>query len=300
MQDRNHEGKALFEKIDLKEFAKNNEQYYSGAQHKTNTINLLAVQIDYLTAYFDFLFGREKNFELARRISKRYAKFPIVSWRLMFFDIAEQLREYDGEEEEEEFKDKDAKMRAAKQAKQDKKEPKLAAKIEGDELQLETSNVAQVTLKFYFVELEVLFSRQPFLGSSSNMREFSFVQPALVKTNPVLNRGNDAVKTNIKLPSELSRKDLVVEVSSEGGTAGGEQCVFVTYFSTSLKVNIVESYGELKVTDKKGVPLPGVYIKVFVRVSGTTYPQFFKDGYSDIRGKFDYAEFSGDSSLGSV
>ena len=50
-----------------------------------------------------------ENFPEARRISKRYARFPIVSWRLMFFDIAEQLREFDGEEEEEEFKDKDQK-----------------------------------------------------------------------------------------------------------------------------------------------------------------------------------------------
>ena len=203
----------------------------------------------------------------------------------MFFDIAEQLREYDGEEEEEEFKDKDQKLREAKRAKHEKKEEKLVAIVEGDVLKLETSNITQVTLKFYFVELEVLFSRQPFLGSSSSMREFSFVQPALVKTNSIANKGNETVKTDIKLPSELSRKDLVVEVSS----GGGNQREFVTYFSTSLKANVVESYGELKVTDEKGVPLPGVYIKVFVRVSSTSYPQFYKDGYSDIRGKFDYA-----------
>lgn len=168
------------------------------------------------------------------------------------------------------------------------------ATVEGDQLILETSNVAQVTLKFYFVELEVLFSRQPFLGSSSNMREFSFVQPALVKSTTIVNKGNETVKTDIKLPDELRSKDLVVEIAAEG------EPVFVTYFSTSLKVNIVESYGELKVTDEKGQPLPGVYIKVFVKVTTTSYPQFYKDGYSDIRGKFDYAEFSGDSSLSSV
>ena len=61
---------------------------------------------------------------------------------------------------------------------------------------------------------------------------------------------------------------MVVEVSSDGGYSR----VFVTYFSTSLKANVVESYGELKVTDEKGSPLPGVYIKVFVRVTSTSYP----------------------------
>lgn len=46
-------------------------------------------------------------------------------------------------------------------------------------------------------------------------------------------------------------------------------------------------------TNDKAKPLPGVYVKVFVRLSGSSQTQFYKDGYTDIRGKFDYAQFSG-------
>ena len=42
-------------------------------------------------------------------------------------------------------------------------------------------------------------------------------------------------------------------------------------------------------TNDKAKPLPGVYVKVFVRISGSGTAQFYKDGYTDIRGKFDYA-----------
>ena len=37
--------------------------------------------------------------------------------------------------------------------------------------------------------------------------------------------------------------------------------------------------------DKK--PLSKVYVKVFADVNGT--PTFYKNGYTDLRGKFDYA-----------
>lgn len=49
-------------------------------------------------------------------------------------------------------------------------------------------------------------------------------------------------------------------------------------------------------TEKEsGKPLPRVYVKVFAYKKGSSpsSPFFFKDGYTDIRGKFDYAQTSG-------
>lgn len=44
--------------------------------------------------------------------------------------------------------------------------------------------------------------------------------------------------------------------------------------------------------------LPGVYTKVFAKfVNGQV--KFYKDGYTDMRGKFDYAQLSG-ATLNSV
>ncbi len=59
---------------------------------------------------------------------------------------------------------------------------------------------------------------------------------------------------------------------------------------------MTEAYGELKVTEKDtGKPLPRIYVKVFSQKNGQSQNQatFFKDGYTDIRGKFDYAQTSG-------
>ncbi len=63
-------------------------------------------------------------------------------------------------------------------------------------------------------------------------------------------------------------------------------------------MSVQENYGELKVTDRDGAMLAGVYTKVFARFkSGKT--SFYKDGYTDMRGKFDYASLSG-ATLSSV
>ena len=72
--------------------------------------------------------------------------------------------------------------------------------------------------------------------------------------------------------------------------------MFRTYYATQIKVQLTEAFGELKVTEKdSGKPLPRVYVKVFAQKKGgsTSQPFFFKDGYTDIRGKFDYAQTSG-------
>ena len=83
---------------------------------------------------------------------------------------------------------------------------------------------------------------------------------------------------------------MVIEVTGEG------KQIFKTYYATQIKVVLTETYGELKVTSKEdGKALPKVYVKVFAQKVGgsTTTPFFFKDGYTDIRGKFDYAQTSG-------
>lgn len=78
---------------------------------------------------------------------------------------------------------------------------------------------------------------------------------------------------------------MVIEINGEN------KQIFKTYYSTQIKVQMNEAYGELKVTDQEGKVLPKVYVKVFYQKKGdsTTNAQFFKDGYTDIRGKFEYS-----------
>ena len=52
-----------------------------------------------------------------------------------------------------------------------------------------------------------------------------------------------------------------------------------------------ENYGELKVTDAQEKALPKVYIKAFAMYNDSSI-KFFKDGYTDIRGKFEYTQLN--------
>jgi hypothetical protein len=158
-------------------------------------------------------------------------------------------------------------------------------------LEVESANIKKVSLKFYIIDAEILFSRTPFL--KTNTEEFSYVKPCHVIDKEIeVNPEGDANTqvSKIVVPDKLKLQNMVIEVNGEG------KQLFRTYYATQIKVQLTEAFGELKVTEKdSGKPLPRVYVKVFAQKKGgsTTQPFFFKDGYTDIRGKFDYAQTSG-------
>ena len=71
------------------------------------------------------------------------------------------------------------------------------------------------------------------------------------------------------------------------------------YYANTLNVQMVERYGQLTVRHAgTGAPLPAVYVKVYARTFGGKV-NFFKDGYTDLRGRFDYVSLNG-SEIGRV
>lgn len=65
------------------------------------------------------------------------------------------------------------------------------------------------------------------------------------------------------------------------------------YFSTSLKVTVIENYGQVKVQNAEGKYLSRIYVKTFAREKNGNVT-FYKDGYTDLRGRFDYASLNQD------
>ena len=56
-----------------------------------------------------------------------------------------------------------------------------------------------------------------------------------------------------------------------------------------MTVQLIENYGQLKVTGKEeGEALPKTYIKVYAQHANGRIT-FYKDGDTDLRGRFDYA-----------
>ena len=64
------------------------------------------------------------------------------------------------------------------------------------------------------------------------------------------------------------------------------------YYANSLNAQVIENYGQVKVTHQTTTkPLPGVYVKVYARMR-TGGVKFYKDGYTDLRGRFDYTSLN--------
>jgi len=66
------------------------------------------------------------------------------------------------------------------------------------------------------------------------------------------------------------------------------------HFDCNLNINIYESIGNIDVSHSKtGKPVPKTYIKVFSKMRNGAV-EFYKDGYTDISGRFDFASISVD------
>jgi hypothetical protein len=90
----------------------------------------------------------------------------------------------------------------------------------------------------------------------------------------------------IELPDALRNSNLLVEVVAAGRTKTAP------YFSNSLAVQVIENYGQVKVTDRTShKPLAAAYVKVYA-LTEQGQVKFYKDGYTDLRGRFDYASLS--------
>ncbi len=93
-------------------------------------------------------------------------------------------------------------------------------------------------------------------------------------------------KLSIPIPESLSDKNVLVEITAKGKTQS------VAVLANAMSVVLNENYGQLTVTDAvHGKPLSKVYVKTYVRLADGGV-KFHKDGYTDLRGKFDYASVS--------
>ena len=75
-------------------------------------------------------------------------------------------------------------------------------------------------------------------------------------------------------------------------STGGGQTKTQAYYSHSLAVQLVENFGQLKVAHAEtGKTIPKAYVKVYAQLPNGQV-RFYKDGYTDLRGRFDYASLN--------
>jgi hypothetical protein len=232
------------------------------------------IQYDYLKAYLAFSESKPGD---ARRIARGYRVYPVPRWRKLFAEILAQCDEIDGETAAVVDEDNRDQAQAALAATQ----PSFEFVVENNEIRLDYQNLESVDVNFYRMDLELLFSRTPFLMDISD--QFSVIRPNATQTVK-LAKGKAA--RTIPLPKEFTTVNTMVEVAGVG------QRQAKPYYPNTMTVQIIEAYGQIKVT-RAGTrkPLAAAYVKVYARQRGGKVV-FFKDGYTDLRGRFDYASVS--------
>ncbi len=234
----------------------------------------MPLQHDYMTAYLAFY--REQP-AVARQLAKGYADYPVERWRHLFGEVLAQCDEIGGKVAT--VTDRDD--RAQSQGQLADSEPRLELQIEDDVLQLAHANIGELTANFYPMDIELLFSRKPFVRDVGE--QFAVVRPATTLTRQLKGKAS-----TVKIPRDLVRRNLMVEVT------GGGRVQREAYYPNAFRVDLVEQYGQLRVVGRSGdKPLTKVYVKVFAR-NGQGQEVFYKDGYTDLRGKFDYASLNSD------
>jgi hypothetical protein len=160
------------------------------------------------------------------------------------------------------------------------RQPSLAAEVVGRDLVLTHAHLERAQVRYYHMDVELLFSRQPFLAAATD--RFSFIAPGDTTDVALVPAG----RTVVRLPDSMAQANLVIE------TVAGPLRASVTHFANDLAVLVMAPYGQLQVRRAStGAALPATYVKVYARMRGGAV-QFFKDGYTDLRGRFDHATIS--------
>jgi hypothetical protein len=232
------------------------------------------MQYDYCSAYLDMFNDDPVR---ARALASKYASYSVDRWRQAFAAIGNQVQEIDGQG-----------PKIADQANRDQRQGQLAARepdveftIDSRMIHLTWQNVETVRLNFYLMDVELLFSRNPFVQQSSG--QFAAIKPNFTQE---IKLPGDQLKLAVKLPEDLVKRNLLVEATAAGKTR------VLPYYASAMEVKLTENYGQVLVRDAgSGKPLPRAYVKTYARLADGTV-KFHRDGYTDLRGRFDYASVS--------
>ena len=228
------------------------------------------MQYDYCAAYLQLFDGDLKQ---ARAIAAKYAEYPVDRWKHTFAAITSQLDEIEGKN----GKVVDPNDRNQNQGNLAATEPGFEFTIDGKAINLTWQNLDSVKVNYYPMDVELLFSTSPFVQQSGG--QFASIRPNATKEIKLPEKQNKLV---VPLPEEFASKNVLVEIVAAGKTRA------VPYYATAMTVNVTENYGHLRVTDTAGGKvLSKVYVKVYAKLADGTV-KFHKDGYTDLRGRFDY------------
>lgn len=233
------------------------------------------LQYDYCAAYLAFY---TEELQTARDVVARYEEYPVDRWRRRFVAVKQQLDEI---ERNQNVAVVDPEDRTQQQTQLAASESSFDFTVESRQVRIDYQNLDKVRVNYYLMDIELLFSRSPFAQHHSD--QFSQIRPNQTQE---VELPDDASTHTFNLPEALHNSNVLVEIVGDGRTKSQ------AYYANSLRVQVIENYGQVHVTKQQtGRPLPKVYVKVYARLKDGSV-EFYKDGYTDLRGRFDYTSLS--------
>jgi hypothetical protein len=276
LQDRVADGLSMFDRVDQDAI-------------------VTRLQYDYTAAVVALYRGQA---ETARRVALVHAEHPVDRWRKRFAAVVSAVDEATAAptsagagaarpEAAARPEGQGATGEAAwlaEQARLAETEQGFDLSVEGGAVALTYQNLAQVEVRYYLMDIELAFSRAPFVSQATE--RFALVKPHGVDVVALPAGGR---QHRFALPPAYARRNVVVEVVAAGmRKAQG-------HYAHELLVHVAAPYGQVRVYEQAGGrPLPGSYVKVYARMRDGDV-RFYKDGYTDLRGCFDYASLSTDA-----
>lgn len=159
--------------------------------------------------------------------------------------------------------------------------PALDLKLADGHLMLTHQNIKQIDVRYYLMDIELFFSRNPFVQQDG--------------------RASIAIQPNHKEVIPLGETNGKREISHSGATLQSQRgCRSQrrsslskpdSSYANSMELTLVDAFGQLQVRSPDGRPIEKAYVKVYSR-GADGQVKFYKDGYTDLRGQWDYASLS--------
>lgn len=230
------------------------------------------MQYDYLAAFAACVLGRTAD---ARALASTHCDHPVDRWRHRFGALLSMLDEIDGAAPS----IVDPRSREQQHADLAAKQPAFDIALDREGVVITSQHVSSLELRYFEMDVELLFSRQPFV--QSDVSRFSFIEPGSRETI-----ANPQAKHRAPWPEALRGKNVVVEA------VGAGQRKAKVHYANDLTTAVANQVGQVRVSrtsDQRA--LSATYVKVYARKQGGEVA-FYKDGYTDLRGWFDYATLS--------
>ncbi len=251
------------------------------------------LQYDYVAGYLALHRG---DYATALKLASANENHPVPRWRERFAAMSSNLRQRDqlmqgdglvnsgsGKPGGVPSGDADLSLidRDQRNADSATMEAFVKVDVDGAALKIEHRNAASVVVNLYAVDLELLFSKTPFVRE--DLATMAMVEPT--QSERIELDAKDGVK-QIRLDDKLARQTLLVEVVS------GAARSTTLYYGGKLSAYVSQGFGQLQVSDSATrQPVEGAYVKVYARHQDGTV-SFYKDGYTDLRGRYDYVSLS--------